>query len=165
MSTPYGSSPQDPGNGYGAGQDYGSAPRYGQYGSTPDSGYGSTPDYSAQPYGQPVASPGYDQTYPQAGYSVPPRPRNTLALVSMILSLVGLVTWITAIGGIVCGHIARKQIRQTGEEGDGMALTGIIVGYVVAIGGFIFFVGYVILVVWLATLDPSYDSYSLLGVF
>jgi len=30
--------------------------------------------------------------------------------------------------GIIFGVIARKQIRQTGEEGDGLALAGIIVG-------------------------------------
>jgi hypothetical protein len=32
--------------------------------------------------------------------------------------------------GIVMGVIARKQIRQTGEDGDGLALAGIIVGSV-----------------------------------
>jgi len=30
----------------------------------------------------------------------------------------------------VLGHIARKQIRQTGEQGDGMALAGMILGYI-----------------------------------
>lgn len=32
--------------------------------------------------------------------------------------------------GIVFGFIARSQIRQTGEEGDGLALAGIILGFV-----------------------------------
>jgi hypothetical protein len=33
--------------------------------------------------------------------------------------------------GLVLGIIARKQIRQTGEEGDGLALAGIVVGAVI----------------------------------
>ncbi|MDF2443801.1 MAG: hypothetical protein JWR01_2004, partial [Subtercola sp.] len=33
------------------------------------------------------------------------------------------------IGGIVTGHIARAQIRRTGESGRGMALAGLIIGY------------------------------------
>jgi hypothetical protein len=32
--------------------------------------------------------------------------------------------------GIVFGFIARSQIRQTGEQGDGLALAGIIVGFI-----------------------------------
>jgi hypothetical protein len=41
------------------------------------------------------------------------------------------------------GHIARKQISERGEQGDGMALAGIIIGwittgiYVLCLGGII----------------------------
>ncbi len=31
---------------------------------------------------------------------------------------------------IVTGHMARRQIRQTGERGDGFALAGLIISYV-----------------------------------
>ena len=31
--------------------------------------------------------------------------------------------------GIIFGHIARSQIRRTGERGSGLALAGLIVGY------------------------------------
>jgi hypothetical protein len=34
------------------------------------------------------------------------------------------------IPAIVLGHMARKQIRQTGQQGDGMATAGIILGYI-----------------------------------
>ena len=54
-----------------------------------------------------------------------------MAVVSLILSLAGLVTLITAPVGAVLGHMARKQIRETGEEGDGLALAGIIVGWII----------------------------------
>jgi hypothetical protein len=34
------------------------------------------------------------------------------------------------IAAIVLGHQARKRIRRTGEQGDGLALTGLILGYI-----------------------------------
>jgi hypothetical protein len=43
-----------------------------------------------------------------------------------ILALV--LAFVFAPAGLVMGIIARKQIAQTGEEGDGLALAGIIVG-------------------------------------
>jgi Domain of unknown function (DUF1707)/Domain of unknown function (DUF4190) len=36
---------------------------------------------------------------------------------------------LTTIPAIVCGHIARGQIRRTGEEGGGLALAGLLMGY------------------------------------
>jgi len=35
----------------------------------------------------------------------------------------------TAIPAVILGHVARRQVRQTGQRGDGMALTGLILGY------------------------------------
>jgi hypothetical protein len=43
-----------------------------------------------------------------------------------ILSLV--LAFVFAPAGLILGIIARKQIRQTGEEGAGLALAGIIIG-------------------------------------
>ena len=43
-----------------------------------------------------------------------------------ILALV--LAFVFAPAGLILGIIARKQIRQTGEDGDGLALAGIIVG-------------------------------------
>lgn len=49
---------------------------------------------------------------------------NVLAIVALAGSFfVGLV-------GIICGHIALGQIRRTGEKGRGLALAGMIIGYV-----------------------------------
>lgn len=66
-----------------------------------------------------------------AAYAYGPR-TNPLAITSLVLSLVGLVTWITAIPGVITGHIALRQLRRTGEGGRGMALAGVIVGYVLS---------------------------------
>jgi hypothetical protein len=43
-----------------------------------------------------------------------------------ILALV--MAFVFAPAGLILGILARKQIRQTGEDGDGLALAGIIVG-------------------------------------
>ena len=66
------------------------------------------------------------------------RPMNTLAIVALVTSLLGV-----GLAGIICGHIALGQIKQNSEQGKGMALAGLIIGYVetalvaLAIVGFI----------------------------
>ena len=35
-----------------------------------------------------------------------------------------------SIVGIICGHISLSQIKKTGEEGRGLAVAGLIVGYI-----------------------------------
>jgi hypothetical protein len=39
-----------------------------------------------------------------------------------------VLAFVFAPAGLVLGIIARRQIRQTGEEGDGLALAGIVIG-------------------------------------
>jgi uncharacterized membrane protein len=58
------------------------------------------------------------------------KPTNTMALVGFILSLAGFVTGITAIPGIVLGHIGLHQIKKTGENGHGLGVAALIVGYI-----------------------------------
>lgn len=58
---------------------------------------------------------------------------NGLAIASLVCSLVGaLCCGLASIAGIILGFIARSQIRQSNgmQQGDGMALAGIIVGIV-----------------------------------
>lgn len=45
-----------------------------------------------------------------------------------ILSLV--FAFVFAPVGIVLGHIAKKQLKQTGEQGDGLATAGLVLSYV-----------------------------------
>jgi hypothetical protein len=92
--------------------------------AVPSSG---TPAYGQPTYGQ----PGYPQqpVYGQPMY-VASKPTNGMAIASLVCSLAGLLVLISAPVGAILGHIARKQIKETGEEGDGMALAGIIVGWV-----------------------------------
>jgi hypothetical protein len=58
-----------------------------------------------------------------------------MAIASLICSLGGLVTCISAPVGIALGHMARRQIRETGEGGAGLATAGLIVGYIVTVLG------------------------------
>ena len=70
-----------------------------------------------------------------APYPPPPgvSPRtgtNSLAIASLACGIGQAMFWIfSGIPAIVLGHIARKQIRRTGQDGDGMALGGLILGY------------------------------------
>ncbi len=51
---------------------------------------------------------------------------NTLAIVSLICSIL----WIPSLVGVITGHIALGQIKRTGESGRGMAIAGLIIGYI-----------------------------------
>jgi hypothetical protein len=85
-----------------------------------------------------VAPPGGSQI-PQAlppgisGGQAPPAapPNNSSAIVSMVCGIVGLPV-IASIVAIIMGHVARGEIRKAGgmQRGDGMALAGLILGYV-----------------------------------
>ncbi|MDR3445938.1 MULTISPECIES: DUF4190 domain-containing protein [Dyella] len=62
------------------------------------------------------------------------RTTNQLAVVSLVF---GIATWLLlpvvgAIVAVVCGHMARKEIRRAPQgavDGDGLALAGLILGY------------------------------------
>lgn len=54
----------------------------------------------------------------------PARPTNVLAIVALVSS------FFIPPAGIVCGHIALNQIKRTGENGRGLAIAGLIIGYV-----------------------------------
>lgn len=85
------------------------------------------PSYPQQPvYTQPTA-PAAPSYAPQAPKPVLPTTlahTNTFALVSIVL------TFFQPIAGIVFGHIALSQIKRNGDAGRGLALTGLIIGYI-----------------------------------
>lgn len=61
---------------------------------------------------------------------------------------------------IPLGHVARKQIRQTGEEGDGLALAGLIIGYIFTGLILLFCVFYLLFfIVWAGLLFGTSASY------
>jgi hypothetical protein len=86
--------------------------------------------------------PGYG--YPPSGYGPPyyygPPPTNPMAIAALVLAFV------IPPAGIVMGVSARRQIRRSGEQGDGLALAGIILGSI-ATGLFV-----LMIVFWLVVL-------------
>lgn len=49
---------------------------------------------------------------------------NTLAIVSLVVAI-----FVPLVGAIL-GHVAMGQIKKTGEQGRGIALAGVIIGWV-----------------------------------
>jgi hypothetical protein len=70
--------------------------------------------------------PGYGQPPP---YGPPHRGTNGFAIASLVLGILWLY-WIGSILALVFGYIARGQIRQQGQSGDGMAIAGIVLGWI-----------------------------------
>lgn len=72
-----------------------------------------------------------------------PNKTNVTSIVALIFSILG----ITFLVGIVCGHVARSQIRRTGEQGASLAVAALWVGYlylaaaVLVLGGYFYIVG------------------------
>jgi hypothetical protein len=116
----------------------------GYYAPTGPPGYGAPPmssgyhPASGPPgYGPPPMSSGYG--YPSGGgsYGYAPETTNGLAIAGFVCSLFFWVYGVGAVLGIIFGFIARSQIRQSGntQKGDGLALAGIIIGFIgIAIG-------------------------------
>jgi hypothetical protein len=77
----------------------------------------SDPQYQQAPYSQ---APYDGQQYPYAQTA----PTNVLAIVALVSA------FFIPVAGIVCGHLALGQIKRTGENGRGLALAGLIIGYV-----------------------------------
>ncbi|MFS0714642.1 DUF4190 domain-containing protein [Microbacterium sp. 2P01SA-2] len=122
------------------------------------------------PPAPPYANPPQQQAYQPAGYPPPaygyagyqPQKTNALAIVSMIASIVGFIWLLPIIGsiaGVIMGHISLAQIKRTNENGRGMALAGLIVGYAglaLTIVGIIVFASFI---GWVVNQD-SYSTYS-----
>ncbi|MFG3709734.1 DUF4190 domain-containing protein [Micromonospora sp. NPDC047730] len=96
--------------------------------------------------------------YPAYGYGAPQR-TNGMAIAALVLSLVGFASCITAPVGAILGHVAAKQIQQTGEGGEGMAKAAIIIGWILTgliVLGILFYVGIIIFAISQADTSSSY---------
>ncbi|HNP14704.1 MAG TPA: DUF4190 domain-containing protein, partial [Mycobacterium sp.] len=80
--------------------------------------YGASYPPPPQPYGTPG---GY-------GYPATPPGTNTMAIASLVASVVGVLCGIGSVVGIVLGVVALNQIKQTRQAGYGLAVAGIVVG-------------------------------------
>jgi uncharacterized protein DUF4190 len=127
----------------------------GSYGPSP---YGPNPGpipYGPNPYGPGPYGPGpYGAQQPYPAYG-PQTRTNALAIASLACSLGGLITCLSAPVGIALGHIAKRQIRETGEQGDGLATAGLWVGYILTILGFLLIAGWLAVGVFLVNISDT----------
>jgi hypothetical protein len=95
--------------------------------------------YAARTYGELMAltadlpAGAMPAVWPMAVYQ-PPVTTNSLARASLVLGVAEFFTMgLTAIPAIICGHMAKHEMRQTGQRGDGLATSGLVLGYMAVI--------------------------------
>jgi hypothetical protein len=86
------------------------------------------PAYGQQPYGQPTGPDKY----------------NVLAIVSFVSS------FFISLVAVITGHIALSQIGKTGEKGRGLAIAGLVLGYLGILTGIIILVVLIPLMIGIA---------------
>lgn len=132
-------------------------PAYGQ------PGYEEQPAYGQPGYGQPGEAPhgqqwGHQPPYtpqtPYGQYGPPsgsgPGGTNVLAILSLVFAFV------FSPAGIVLGHLAKRQIRTSGEEGDQLANWGLILSYVITGLGVLACCGWIALIAFAGRSGPNY---------
>ncbi|MDR3552839.1 MAG: DUF4190 domain-containing protein [Clostridia bacterium] len=114
------------------------------------------PNYQQPNYQQPNYQQGYRQPFMEVK-------TNGLAIASLVVSIVNCCG-IGSIAAIILGFIARSQIKNSNgtQKGDGMALAGIIIGFV-AIG--LFIISAAIIFSNQALLDSIYNGLQSGGSF
>ena len=92
--------------------------------------------YAARTYGELMAltadlpSGVMPVAWPVPAAYQPPQSTNSLARASMILGVAEFFSMgLTAIPAVICGHVAKREMRLTGQRGDGLATAGLVLGY------------------------------------
>ncbi|WP_205874191.1 DUF4190 domain-containing protein [Mycobacterium camsae] len=99
--------------------------------------YGAPPHSFARPtpYPSPPATGPYDSYsggyYPGpnhvVGYGGMQPGTNTMAIISLVAGAAGIFCFIGSVVGLVCGIVGINQIKQTREDGFGLAVAGIVI--------------------------------------
>jgi uncharacterized protein YacL len=91
------------------------------------------------------SAPAYDACAPSYGAPAAQK-TNVLAIVSLVSA------FFISIVGIITGHIALSQIKKTGEQGRGLAIAGLIIGYVGLV------IGIIVAIVWFVIIGAAISS-------
>lgn len=89
----------------------------------------------------PYETPGFEPLTQAPGAAYPPplglqlvpaAPTNGMAVASLIFGILGwvMIPVFAPLLAVIFGHVARGQIRNTGERGNGMAVAGLVLGYI-----------------------------------
>jgi hypothetical protein len=92
-------------------------------------------------YGANAPAPAYGESAPAYGQpGTAPAKTNVLAIVSLVSA------FFVSLAAIITGHIALNQIKKTGEQGRGLAIAGLIIGYIGLV------VGIIVVIFWIIAL-------------
>lgn len=99
------------------------------------------------------------------GYPPPPPPpyrpvpsTNGMAIASLVLGILW-VYWIGSILALIFGYVAKRQIAETGQSGRGMAIAGIVLGWV-GVGTLVIFI--VIIIIAAASGEFDEESFEMI---
>ncbi|HET9258220.1 MAG TPA: DUF4190 domain-containing protein [Pseudonocardiaceae bacterium] len=107
------------------------------------SGPGDRYTPGASPGGVPPGYPGPYGYQGQPGYPVA-GPTNGFAIASLVLGIIW-VYWVGSVLALIFGYVALKQIRERRESGYGMAIAGIVLGWVgVGVLALLFIIGFIV---------------------
>lgn len=67
---------------------------------------------------------------------------NVLSIVSLVSAVIGL-----GLVAVITGHISLSQIKKTGEQGNVLAIIGLILGYLEILATIIFFLAFLPLII------------------
>ena len=102
----------------------------------PPPGYPPPPGYAPPGYPPPAGPgagyppPGQYANWGPGGFGVATaQGTNGMAIASLVLGVLWLY-WLGSVLALVFGYVARSQIRRTGQQGAGLALAGIILGWI-----------------------------------
>lgn len=118
------------------------------------------PQYNQPQYQQPpFVQPQYQQPqYAQPQYAQPPqgptgpRPgteKNWLNITALVLTLAGFLTGITALPGVILGHMGLRAAKRGEADNRGLGIAAVIIGYIILVFVTIVIVGLVWLYGWL----------------
>ena len=100
--------------------------------------------------------PGLGAVYPGAGaVYVQAAPTNGFAIASMILGILWLY-WLGSILALIFGYVALSQIRRRGGGGRGMAIAGVVLGWI----GVIAAIAAIVLLIVAAHQNNQYGNYN-----
>jgi heme/copper-type cytochrome/quinol oxidase subunit 2 len=99
------------------------------------------PHYGPYPGSYPPPPP-----QPYSGYAPPPiAPRNGLGIAALVIAIIGLVLCWTVIGGVILGvaaviigFAARGRVRRDQATNGGVAIAGIVLGFLAIIVSLVF---------------------------
>ena len=138
---------------------YGQQPGYDPSGY-PQQPYSGGPSYPTTPAPGYQQQPGYQQPYQPAGYVQPAYTAPASATTNTMAILALVFAFIFAPLAIVFGHIGKKQIRERGEGGEGLATAGLVLGYIFTGLWLVFCVFYIIIVVIAVGSSSSSNDYQ-----